>query len=254
MEIQPNQFKAAIAAGKTQIGLWSTLCNPISAEIIANSGFDWLVFDSEHSPVEVAGLLPLLQATDGSATVPAVRPAWNDMVLIKKVLDIGARTILVPFVQNANEAASAVRSCRYPPDGVRGVAGATRASGYGRTKDYLIRANEEICVLVQVETGDAMARLSDIASTPGVDGVFIGPSDLAASMGHLGNPGHGDVQSAIRSASEIIKQAGKAPGILATNPDDARRYMDWGYLFVACGVDSSLLVKACDTLLKDVRV
>lgn len=248
-----NTFKAAIAAGEPQIGLWSTLSSPVGAEIVANSGFDWILFDSEHSPIEVAGLFPLLQAAACGPSCHAVRPAWNDKVLIKKVLDIGAQTVLVPFVQTPEEAVEAVRACRYPPDGIRGVAGSTRASGYGRVKDYLRQANAEICLLVQVETGEALARIEDIAAVPGVDGVFIGPSDLSASMGYLGNPAHPDVQEAIRAAVPRIKAAGKAPGILATSPVDAKRYLEWGYLFVACGVDSVLLLRACDGLLSEMK-
>ncbi|MEP3244618.1 MAG: HpcH/HpaI aldolase/citrate lyase family protein [Sneathiella sp.] len=251
--MQDNQFKKAILAGETQLGIWGSLCSPIGAEIIANAGFDWILFDTEHSPVEVAGLFPLLQAASGGTASHAVRPAWNDRVLIKKVLDIGAQTILLPFVQSADEAAEAVKSCRYPPEGLRGVAGSTRASGYGRTKDYLHRANDEICILVQVETGEALSQLSDIAATPGVDGVFIGPSDLSASMGHLGNPSHPEVQDAIKQAAQTIKSAGKAPGILSVNPDDAQRYIDWGFVFVACGVDTALLTKASDDLVVKMR-
>ena len=249
-----NTFKAALAAGKPQLGLWSTLSSPVVSEIVANAGFDWILFDSEHSPVEVADLFGLLQAaSSGGPSAHAVRPAWNDKVLIKKVLDIGAQTVLVPFVQSPEEAAEAVRACLYPPAGIRGVAGATRASAYGREKNYLTSANNEICLLVQVETGEALARLADIAAVDGVDGVFIGPSDLSASMGHLGNPGHPQVQDAIKAAAQTILKAGKAPGILATTAADARRYLDWGFLFVACSVDSVLLVKACDSLLAEVK-
>lgn len=248
---QLNRFKAAIAAGHPQIGIWSTLSSPVVAEILGGAGYDWILFDSEHSPVEVAGLMPLLQAAAAGGASHAVRPAWNDKVLVKKVLDLGAQTVLLPFVQTPEEAAAAVAACRYPPHGIRGVAGATRASGYGRTTGYHAGADAEICVLVQVETGEAMTRLGDIAAVEGVDGVFIGPSDLSASMGHLANPAHPDVQAAIRQAAVTIADAGKAPGILATTAADARRYLDWGYLFVAVGVDAGLLVRACDGLLAE---
>lgn len=246
--MRANKFKAAIAKGELQLGIWSSLCSPMVAEILGGSDFDWVLFDAEHSPIEIAGLYPLLQAAQNDTTHSIVRPAWNDKVLIKKVLDIGAQTLLLPYVQSAQEAADAVRSCSYPPQGVRGVAGATRASGYGRTKNYLKQAGDEICILVQVETGEALRELKEIAETSGVDGVFIGPSDLSASLGHIGNPSHPDVQDAIRDAVAIIKAAGKAPGILAVNPVDAKRYIDWGYVFVACGVDVGLLVKTVDEL------
>jgi 4-hydroxy-2-oxoheptanedioate aldolase len=251
--MQENTFKKALANGEVQLGLWSSLCSPITAEIIAGAGFDWILFDTEHSPIEVASVLPLLQAATGGTASHAVRPAWNDRVLIKKVLDIGAQTILIPFVQTADEAAEAVKSCRYPPDGLRGVAGSTRASRYGRTKDYLHKAQDEICILVQVETGSALEQLDAIANIDGIDGVFIGPSDLSASLGHLGNPAHEDVQKEIEAASKIIRDADKAPGILAGNAEDSKRYISWGFQFVACSTDSGLLTAAADNLVKVMR-
>ncbi|MDW3206441.1 MAG: HpcH/HpaI aldolase/citrate lyase family protein [Alphaproteobacteria bacterium] len=250
MELKKNTFKAALKEGRPQLGIWSSFCSPVVSEMLANAGFDWTLIDAEHAPLEIADLLPLLQASAAGPAMPAVRPPWNDKVLIKRVLDIGAQTILLPFVENPEEAAAAVRACRYPPDGIRGVAGATRASGYGKIKDYLHRAQDEICILVQVETGAALAQLSEIASTDGVDGVFIGPSDLSASLGHLGNPGHPDVQTAIKQAAQTIRAAGKAPGILAVSADDAQRYLDWGYLFVACGIDTRILSAGLDDLAK----
>ena len=174
-------------------------------------------------------------------------------MLIKRVLDIGAQTILLPFVQNREEAEAAVASVRYPPHGRRGVAGTTRSSFYGRIAGYHAAAADEICALVQVETGEALGNLEAIASVEGVDGVFIGPSDLSASLGHLGQPMHPDVQAEIRRAAEVIRAAGKAPGILATSVEDSKRYLDWGYIFVACGVDVGLLVRAVDALAAEMR-
>lgn len=243
-----NNFKSALWEGRVQLGIWSSLCSPLVAEMLGMSKFDWVLFDNEHSPVEIAGLMPLLQAAGNGAAAPVVRPAWNDPVMIKRVLDIGAQTILLPFIQSAEEARDAVRSVRYPPHGRRGVAGATRASSFGRNPNYLNSANDEICVLVQVETREALNRVDEIAAVEGVDGVFIGPSDLSASMAHIGRPGTPEVQNAIKDAARRIRAAGKAPGILATNAEDARRYLDWGFLFVACGVDLGLLVRAVDTL------
>jgi 4-hydroxy-2-oxoheptanedioate aldolase len=211
-----------------------------------------VMFDAEHSPVEISGLLPLLQAAGNGRASAVVRPPWNDTVLAKRVLDLGAQSILFPFVQSAAEAAEAVRNVRYPPHGRRGVAGATRASGYGRQADYHAGADAEICVLVQVETGEALADLAAIAGTPGVDGVFVGPSDLSASLGHLGKPNHPAVQREIARAAEVIIAAGKAPGILASGAADARRYLDWGYRFVACASDIRVLAQGVDTLLEDV--
>jgi len=253
MELKHNAFKAALKAGKAQLGIWSSLPYAPITEILSQSGFDWMLIDGEHGPLEIADFLPLLHAAAAGPITTAVRPPWNDKVLLKRVLDLGAQTVLVPFVQNVEEAQNAVRAVRYPPNGIRGVAGATRASGYGAIKDYLKRADGEICLLLQVETVEAMGRMADIAAVDGVDGVFIGPSDLSASMGHLGNPAHPDVQNAIREAAQTILKAGKAPGILATNADDARRYLDWGYLFVACGIDLRLLTTGLTGLLATMR-
>jgi len=249
-EFQKNAFKHALAEGKLQIGLWSSLCNSIAAEIVSDSGFDWLLLDTEHSPNEIPDLMQQLQAVQRGTATPIVRPAWNDAVLAKRCLDIGAQSLLFPYVQNADEARSAVTSTRYPPHGIRGVASASRASRYGRVPGYLSKANDEICVLVQVETREALKELEAIAKVDGVDGVFIGPSDLAASLGHIGNPAHPDVQAAIKDAVTRLKAAGKPAGILTGNEDEARRYIEWGYLFVAVGSDIGLLAKNADTLAK----
>ncbi|MGV0761704.1 HpcH/HpaI aldolase/citrate lyase family protein [Tistrella mobilis] len=253
MKAPLNDFKRRLTAGEVLNGFWLSLASPVASEALSLAGFDWLLFDGEHSPVDVAGVQPLLQAAATGTASAVVRPAWNDKVLIKRLLDIGAQTLLVPFVQSAEEAAAAVQASRYPPHGVRGVAGATRASRYGQTEDYFAVANQEICVLVQVETGEALGRLEEIAAVDGVDGVFIGPSDLAASMGHLGRPGHPEVQAALKDAAARIAATGKAPGILATNAADARRYVDWGYRFVAAGVDIGVLMAGAKAMLAEVR-
>jgi len=249
-EFQKNAFKHALAEGKLQIGLWSSLCSNIAAEIISDSGFDWILLDTEHSPNEIPGLMQQLQAVSQGTATPIVRPAWNDPVLAKRCLDIGAQSLLFPYVQNAEEARSAVASTRYPPHGFRGVSAGARASRYGRVPGYLSKANDEICVLVQVETREALKELEAIAKVDGVDGVFIGPSDLAASLGHIGNPAHPEVQAAIKDAVTRLKAAGKPAGILTGNEDEARRYIEWGYLFVAVGVDVGLLAKNADALAK----
>jgi 4-hydroxy-2-oxoheptanedioate aldolase len=254
MELQRNAFKHALAAGKLQIGLWSSLCSNIAAEIIADSGFDWILLDSEHSPNEIPGLLSQLQAIGRGGSTPIVRPAWNDAVLAKRCLDIGAQTLLFPYVQNVEEAKRAVASTRYPPEGIRGVAVAARASRYGRTPGYLTKANGEMCVLVQVETRSALDQLEAIAQVDGVDGVFIGPSDLSASLDHLGNPQHAESQAAMKDAVTRLKAVGKPAGILSGNEEEIRRYIDWGYQFVAVGADVGLLARHADALAKKFRI
>ena len=250
MDLPKNHFKHALARGETQIGLWCSLCSNIAAELVSHSGYDWLLFDTEHSPNELPDLLAQLQAAATGTASAIVRPAWNDTVLIKRALDIGAQSLLLPYVQNADEARAAVAATRYPPKGIRGVTASGRAARYGRVGEYLQRADEEICVLVQVETRTALDNIAAIASVDGVDGVFIGPSDLAASLGHIGQPGHPVVQTALKEAVDALKAAGKPAGILTANEDEARRYLDWGYLFVAVGSDIGLLAKYADALAK----
>lgn len=250
MDLPANAFKAALKRGELQIGLWSSLCSPIVSEIISQSGFDWILVDTEHSPNEPPDVLAQLQALKGGTATPIVRPAWNDAVLLKRLLDIGVQAVLVPFVQNAEEARKAVAACRYPPAGIRGITVSGRGSHYGRVPDYLKRADGEICVLVQVETGEALARIEEIASVDGVDGVFIGPADLSASLGHIGNPGHPEVQAAIQDAVKRLTAIGKPAGILTPSEPDARRYIEWGYRFVAVGSDLGLMAKHADALAK----
>jgi 4-hydroxy-2-oxoheptanedioate aldolase len=249
-EFRRNAFKAAVKAKKLQIGLWQSLCSNIGAEICSDSGFDWLLLDTEHSPNEIPDLLSQLQAMELGTATAIVRPAWNDAVIIKRCLDIGAQTLLIPYVQNVEEANAAVAATRYPPAGIRGVSVAARASRYGRVPGYLTKANDEICVLVQVETRQALDRIEAIAKVDGVDGVFIGPSDLAASFGHVGNPQHADVQAAMKNAVERLTAIGVSAGILTGNEEEARRYIEWGYLFVAVGSDVGLLAKNADALAK----
>jgi 4-hydroxy-2-oxoheptanedioate aldolase len=250
MDNPRNAFKYAIAAGKLQIGLWCSLCSNIAADIVSDSGFDWLLLDTEHSPNEIPDVLAQLQAVRGGTATPIVRPAWNDPVLIKRVLDIGTQSLLIPYVQSPEEARRAVAAARYPPAGIRGVAAASRASRYGRVAGYLQNADEEICTLVQVETQTAFDQLEAIAQVEGVDGVFIGPSDLSASFGHVGNPQHPEMQKLLESAVMRLKAIGKPAGILTGNEDEARRYIAWGYTFVAVGADVGLLARGADALAK----
>lgn len=253
MDMPINRFKAALKAGDRQVGLWCSLVSPIAAEILAGSGYDWLLIDCEHAPNELPDVQAQLQAMARGNATPIVRPPWNDMVVLKRLLDIGAQTVLIPFIQNAEEARAAVAATRYPPHGMRGVSGTTRANHYGRVADYFARAGEEICVLVQVETRRALAEIGAIAAVDGVDGVFIGPSDLAADFGHIGNPAHPDVQAAIAAGVAAIRAAGKAPGILAPVEADAKRWFDAGCQFVAVGSDLTLLARSSDALLQRFR-
>ena len=247
-DLPQNRFKRAIAAGQQQIGLWVSLASPYSAEIVAGSGFDWMVIDTEHSPNEVDTTLSQLQVAAAYPVMPVVRPAWNDTVLIKRHLDIGAQTLLVPYVGTADEAAQAVAAARYPGRGVRGVAGVTRAARFGRVKDYAKRAEEELCMLVQVETREGLDNLEAIARTDGIDGVFIGPADLAAALGHLGDQQHVEVQSAIKDAIARIKACKKPAGILATDEASTRRYIEWGTVFTAVGLDIMVLARETEKL------
>ncbi len=250
MDIPRNAFKRALAEGRRQIGLWSSLGSNVVAEILAPAGYDWILLDMEHAPNEIPGLIQQMQALNGGTATPIVRPAWNDPVIIKRVLDAGAQSILVPFMQNAAEARAAVSATRYPPEGIRGVSTGARAGRYGRIDGYLHKANAEMCVLVQIETPMGLTNLEAIAAVPGVDGVFIGPSDLAATHGHLGNPGHPDVDKLIFEAGQRLKKLGKPAGFLTPNQDLARRVIDAGFLFVAVGSDSGLLVRGADVLAK----
>ena len=249
MEIPRNHFKAALRAGRPQLGLWNSLCSNFSTEVIAGAGFDCIVLDMEHSPNEVFGVLSQLQAIAPYEGVSAiVRPPWNDPVIIKRVLDVGAQTLLIPYVQNVDEARRAVEATRYPPDGFRGVAVATRANKWGRVKDYFKRVNDELCVIVQLETSVALEHLEAIAALDGIDCIFIGPSDLSASLGHLGNAQAPEVRAAIDDAFARTKRSGKAAGILMTVEADAQRYLKEGVEFVAVGSDVGLLARGAEAL------
>ena len=248
MELPQNSFKRALKAGKAQIGLWSSLSSSYSVEVIAGAGFDWILLDSEHSPADLENLLTQLQAAAPYPSHPVVRVPWNDMVTIKRVLDVGAQSLLVPYVSTAAEANSAVSYTRYPPAGVRGVAGTTRATRFGRVKDYARRAQEEICVLVQVETQQALDNIESICAVEGVDGVFIGPADLHASMGFVGEIANAKVKPLIDEAIRRIRKAGKAPGILTPSEADARHWLECGALFVAVGADAGILARGAEAL------
>lgn len=244
MDLPKNHFKAALKSGLRQVGLWCTIPDPGVVELLAGAGYDWLLIDTEHSPMDAVSILPLLQVAAPYPVTPIVRPGWNNPVEIKKMLDCGAQTLLVPFVQNADEARAAVAATRYPPEGIRGVAGLTRATRYGAISDYAASAHEEICVLVQVETEEALRHIDAIAAVPGVDGIFIGPADLAASMGYAGQPTHPKVKTAILDATARIAAAGLPPGILSPNHDLLSAAVAHGAKFIAVGVDTGFLRSA----------
>lgn len=248
MELQMNPVKAAFAARRPTFGLWSMLPHPLAVEGLAAMGFDWLVIDTEHTAVTVPQVMGLMQAVAGWPCHAAVRPGWNDAVEIKRLLDAGAQTLIVPYVQTADEAARAVAAVRYPPQGTRGVAGITRASGFGLIGGYVKTANEQICLIVQVETAEALERIEEIAAVDGVDGLFIGPSDLAASMGYPGEPGHPQVRRAVLDAIARISRTGRAPGLLSPDQGLMRDAVSAGSLFNGVGIDTALLFGAATAL------
>ena len=248
MQIPPNTFKRALAGPGPLIGLWSGLAGSYAAEVVAGAGFDWMVLDAEHAPSDLAVLLAQLQAAQPYPTHAMVRVPWNDIVWIKRALDIGAQTLLVPQVDTAEQARMAVAYTRYPPAGQRGFGGTTRATRFGRVKDYARRANEELCVLVQIETQTALDNLEEIAAVAGLDGVFIGPADLHASLGYAGETANPKVKPLIDDAIRRIRKSGKAPGILTTVEADAKHWLELGSQFVAVGADVNILARETEKL------
>ncbi|MDO6405684.1 4-hydroxy-2-oxoheptanedioate aldolase [Pantoea phytobeneficialis] len=249
-----NRFKQALHNQQPQIGLWLALANPYSAEICGGAGFDWLLLDGEHAPNDVPLLMQQLQALAASPAHTVVRAPMDAPWLIKQLLDIGAQTLLIPMVESAAQAQALVKAVRYPPQGIRGVGAAlARASAFNRTPDYLTSANAQICLLVQVESRAGLAQLDAIATIDGVDGVFIGPADLAADMGFPGKPGAPEVQEVVEAALVRIQFHGKAAGILSADPRLCARYLELGATFVAVGSDVGLLVKATSALAADFR-
>jgi 2-keto-3-deoxy-L-rhamnonate aldolase RhmA len=250
MDLPINRFKQRLGDGGRLVGLWSGLASAAATEIVADSGFDWILIDTEHAPNETPMVADQLRAASLGCASPVVRPAWNDPVIIKRLLDVGVQTLLVPYVQSAEEAARAVAATRYPPRGVRGVASVHRANRYGRVAGYYAGADDQMCVLVQLETRGALDALEAIAAVEGVDGLFVGPSDLAASLGHPGNNAHPEVRGAIEQACRRARALGKPVGILAPIEADARAYFEMGFAYVAVGSDIVVLRKGCDALVK----
>ena len=244
----PNAFRADLLACKPLVGCWVSLSNPVTAEVLGLAGFDWLLIDGEHAPNDVSTLVPQLMALKDSVSAPVVRPPWNEPVIIKRLLDAGFHNFLIPFVESAEQARAAVASTRYPPRGIRGVSVSQRGNRYGTTPDYLEIVDDNIAVMVQIESRGGLEAIDAITAVDGVDGLFVGPQDLAAALGHLGNPAHPDVQKAIRHIIERARAGGKAAGTLAPVEADARRYMEWGATFVAVGSDLGLFRSATQAL------
>ena len=247
-----NRFKARLGKGP-QIGFFATLGAPGLAELLAGCGFDWVLIDTEHSPIELPDVIAHLRAIEGAGLPALVRPAWNDRVTIKRLLDQGAQTLLIPYVENAEEARAAVASMRFPPHGARGVSGASRSSNYGLDQDYFARAEAELCLIVQIESTGALARIEEIAGVEGVDAVFIGPSDLAASMGHIGNPQHPEVQRAIDDGFRRVKALGKRCGYLTGNEAELRRRLADGVDFVSFATDAVFIRNATLALVERLK-
>ncbi|MEO5598729.1 MAG: HpcH/HpaI aldolase/citrate lyase family protein [Novosphingobium sp.] len=249
-----NSFKQKLAGGKPLIGLWQALANAYTADISARLGFDWLLFDGEHAPNTAQTLLAQLQAVAPYDLEPIARVPSDDPVGIKQYLDLGFRTLLVPMVESARQAEAVVAATRYPPEGIRGVASATsRAASYGLIPGFLNIAADGLTIIVQIESRQALAEVDAIAATPGIDALFIGPADLAASLGHLGNPAHPEVQAAMAQAKAAIDRAHKPAGTFALSPEDARQRCAEGYAFISAGTDIGLLVKGGKALLESVR-
>lgn len=249
MEFQRNRFKAALSAGQAQIGIWNSLSSGLVSDILSTAGFDWALIDMEHSPNDLFSVMHQLQVYAASDTHPVVRPPWNEPVMIKRLLDMGAFSLLFPMVQNGEEAAAAVAACRYPPKGIRGVSLSHRGNRFGAARaDYLQQGEENIAVLVQIESRRALDALEEIAGTEGVDGVFFGPADLSADFGYMGNPAHPEVIEAIKNGCKRLAELGMPGGILVPDAEQARMWLSEGMRFVAAGTDQALLANSARAL------
>ncbi len=253
MEFERNRFTHAIAAGEKQVGIWITLGSNLAAEVVAPSGYDWALIDTEHSPGDYFSVLGQLQAFAPYKTTPIVRVEWNAPVVVKRMLDIGAPGLLFPMIQSVEEACQAVAATRYPPRGVRGVAGSTRATKFGRVTDYVRRVEAETTVLLQLETRAAMEQAAEIARVEGVSGIFFGPADIAADIGKLGQPMAPEVWELVRAAASAVREVGKPTGTLVLDASLATTLLNEGFTFLACGTDTSVLARGADGLLAAVR-
>jgi 2-keto-3-deoxy-L-rhamnonate aldolase RhmA len=252
--VKTNQVKRALREGRPTAGAWVSLCSSISAEIMSRAGFDWLLIDMEHGHGDYQTLLGQLQAIEGSGVIPVVRVQWNDPAVIKRVLDLGAYGVMVPWVANRAEAEAAVRAAHYPPSGIRGIAGSHRAGGYGRhAAEYWKRANDEILVVIQIETAGAVTDIDAIVRVPGVDVVFVGPADLSTSLGHMGDAGHPTVAAAIEKVETAAKAQGVALGNITRNWEQARELYKRGYQFLTLTSETNLLVQGAAEILGKFR-
>ena len=240
----PNRFRQQLLEKQRLIGCWASLASPISTEVLGYAGFDWLLLDGEHAPNDLQTLLAQLLALKDSPSAAVVRPQWNDTVLLKRLLDLGVYNFLMPFIESPEAARAAVAATRYPPRGVRGIALAQRSNRYGYCPDYFERIDDNICVLVQIESHLGVEAVDAIAQVDGVDGLFIGPSDLSASLGQFGNPRHPDVQRAMQRVLDAARAHGKPVGILSGVEEDTQRYLELGMTCVAVGMDVVLLRNA----------
>jgi len=245
-----NPLKRALAEGKKQVGFWLSMMSPTAAEIASGSGFDWLLIDMEHTGNNEGDVVHFLRACVGGTAEPVVRVPWNEPVIVKRLMDLGARSFLFPYVETVEEAERAVAATRYPPHGVRGYAGTTRANNYGRRKDYAHHFHEDVCVLVQVESPRAVEAVPGMAGIEGLDGIFVGPNDLAANSGFLGNAAAPEMKTVILKALEKIKATGKAPGTLNYREDEAKALFAAGYQFIAVGGDVGALARESDRIAK----
>lgn len=225
-----NKVKAKLKAGKKTAGAWVQIASPFTAEILSSAGFDWLMLDMEHGPGDILTLVSQIHAMKGSDCVPLVRTPWNDFVIIKRILDAGAQGVLIPYVNTKSEAEEVVKACKYPQEGIRGVAGSPRAAGYGQNLgSYLQRANTEIFIMIAIETPEAVKNLDEILQTDGLDGIFIGPMDLASSMGYFGNPSQSEVKEAIHTIEEKVLSAGKVLATTTGTWENAQKLFERGY-------------------------
>jgi 4-hydroxy-2-oxoheptanedioate aldolase len=253
MDLPRNKFKQGLREGRQQIGFWCTLASSYAIEAVAGSGYDWLLLDTEHTPIDIEGVLHQLQAVAAYDVSPIVRPVSNDTVVIKRLLDIGVQTLLIPYVQTVDEARAAVAAVRYPPKGVRGISSVTRATKFGRVPGYHARADEEICVIVQIETVPTLDHIEAIAAVDGIDALFVGPGDLAATLGFPGEPGHPEVKRVVEDTISRIRAAGKPAGILTPDLAFARRAVECGSLFTAIATDTAILARGSETALAAFR-
>ena len=253
MKLTSNKFNHAMATGEKQLGLWISLSHHFAAEVVADAGYDWVLIDMEHSPNDYFSILGQLQVFESRPITAIVRPQWNDPVVVKRLLDLGVNGLLFPMIQNAEQARKAVASTRYPPGGIRGVSGVTRATKFGRIRDYADRVQQETTILVQLESVEAINNAEEIAAVDGVSGVFFGPSDIAADLGRVGQPMHEKVWDLIEPAAQKLIVKGVPVGTLVLNPDFAVQLLNSGFSYVACGMDTVLLASAADSLLVKVK-